>query len=305
MSNFREIVERRLKELGQNKYRAALRAGLPSDAIRSVLDGRTPSLARAQEICEALGIEFHVGPKRSVAPEISRALGLDGDCGVEDAVKAIERSKQWASDSLSAIRAEMEANVETFRRDTTRQWVEILQEYQRVDPDHLQNAPFHAIPFATQLRPTGRPEEVEFLLAPVGLSLRRVAIPGWAEWKHLVCIRAPSAGSKPQANEGDLIVLDTMRPTTRQGDLLVLDVSNPELLRGFDPPYLILSGEGLSLRRLVWVADSRAWYSELAESATRDGQTCPREQLSPGDWVLGRIARTIPGGLPFADSGGK
>ena len=256
-----------------------------------------------------MGIEFHVGPKRSVAPEISRALDLDEDCGVEDAVKAIERSKQWTSDSLSAIRAEIEANVETnietFRRETTRQWVEVFQEYRRADPDYLQNAPFHAIPFATQLRPTGRPEEVEFLLAPVGLSLRRVAIPGWAEWKHLVCMRAPSAGTKPQANKGDLIVLDTMRPTTRQGDLIVLDVSNPELLRGFDPTYLILSGEGLSLRRLAWVAASRAWYSELAESATSDGQTCPREPLSPGDWVLGRIARTIPGGVPFADSGGK
>lgn len=56
-----------LRSSGRNAHRAALDAGLPQDAIRNVLDGHTPSAIRLSKICEALGLEFYVGPARPAA----------------------------------------------------------------------------------------------------------------------------------------------------------------------------------------------------------------------------------------------
>ena len=67
MESFRAIVEKQLARRGTSAIRAALGAGLTRDAIRSVLRGRSPSVDRAAEICEALDLEFYVGPPRSGA----------------------------------------------------------------------------------------------------------------------------------------------------------------------------------------------------------------------------------------------
>ncbi|MDE2905135.1 MAG: hypothetical protein OXQ28_03525, partial [Acidobacteriota bacterium] len=51
--DFAEVVRRRLAEIGQSRYRAAVNSGLPQDAIRSVLNGHVPRLNRAEQICRA------------------------------------------------------------------------------------------------------------------------------------------------------------------------------------------------------------------------------------------------------------
>ena len=65
--NFAEVIAQRLKALNTNAFAVEQAAGLPPDAIRNVIrsekkDG--PTLARAQAICEALGLEFNVGAQR-------------------------------------------------------------------------------------------------------------------------------------------------------------------------------------------------------------------------------------------------
>ena len=65
MESFRTIVEQQLTRRGTSAIRAALGAGLTRDAIRSVLRGRSPSVDRAAEICDALDLEFYIGPPRS------------------------------------------------------------------------------------------------------------------------------------------------------------------------------------------------------------------------------------------------
>ena len=62
---FVKAVRARLLETGQTKHSAAVSHGLPRDAIASVLAGHMPKLDRAEAICEALGLEFYVGLKRS------------------------------------------------------------------------------------------------------------------------------------------------------------------------------------------------------------------------------------------------
>jgi hypothetical protein len=63
--HFAETVARRLRELGGNAYALEKAAGLPADAIRSVIAGggetRVPSINRAAEICAVLGISFPLG----------------------------------------------------------------------------------------------------------------------------------------------------------------------------------------------------------------------------------------------------
>ena len=195
---------------------------------------------------------------------------LDENCSAEDAVREIERVKTWDTEKwaalMEAMRKQTEAQLEASNRETQKQIFQIIEEYKLTDPSHLRNAPFHAIPFAVEVRQTGRPEEVEFVESAVGVSVKRSAIQGWSEWEHLICMWAPG---------------DTMAPTVNKGDLIVLDRSIREPVRGTAFVYLVLSGDGLSLRRLH-ETDGAWWlYS--------DNPSYPRRRLGMGDWLLGAV----------------
>lgn len=58
------IVRRELQRRGTNPFRAAVEARLPGNAIRYVLEGREPKVGRMAEVCDALGLEFYIGPPR-------------------------------------------------------------------------------------------------------------------------------------------------------------------------------------------------------------------------------------------------
>ena len=69
--SFSELVAKRLKELNTNAYSVERRANLPPDAIRNVIRSSKksgPTLSRAQEICEAIGLELIIGPERNIGP---------------------------------------------------------------------------------------------------------------------------------------------------------------------------------------------------------------------------------------------
>lgn len=64
-------VEQRLKALGTNAFAVEKAAGLPADAVRSILRGGKKSgttINRAREVCEALGLELYIGPPRVSGP---------------------------------------------------------------------------------------------------------------------------------------------------------------------------------------------------------------------------------------------
>ena len=56
---YRATVKRAL--IGRTASRAALVHGLPKEAIRSVINGHDPKLARADDVCRALGFTFLLG----------------------------------------------------------------------------------------------------------------------------------------------------------------------------------------------------------------------------------------------------
>lgn len=64
------VVSERLKELETNAFAVEKAAGLPADAVRSILRGGKKSgtaLNRAKDVCDALGLEFYIGPPRDIA----------------------------------------------------------------------------------------------------------------------------------------------------------------------------------------------------------------------------------------------
>ena len=98
----REEIARR----GTTPHRVAMEAGLPENAIRTVVAGRQPRADRLEQICRALGLEFYVGPRRPTVPqEVTQALKLERDCDVATAVDKIAS----LSDTMSAVQARGEA----------------------------------------------------------------------------------------------------------------------------------------------------------------------------------------------------
>ncbi len=59
---FREEVRRAVGD--RPLARVATTAGLPRDAVRSVLAGHDPRLSRVSQLARALGLEIHIGPPR-------------------------------------------------------------------------------------------------------------------------------------------------------------------------------------------------------------------------------------------------
>ncbi|MFA8441558.1 helix-turn-helix transcriptional regulator [Yoonia sp.] len=66
---FEEIVTQRLEALGKKPFAVETEAGLPADAIRNVIRSdkkNGPTLLKAKAICDALGLEFYIGPPRDL-----------------------------------------------------------------------------------------------------------------------------------------------------------------------------------------------------------------------------------------------
>ncbi|WP_428097989.1 hypothetical protein [Candidatus Rariloculus sp.] len=58
------LVRRKLRERSLSARAAALREGLPIRRIQGVLEGHSPTLDNAEELCRALGLEFYIGEPR-------------------------------------------------------------------------------------------------------------------------------------------------------------------------------------------------------------------------------------------------
>lgn len=73
-------VKAQLEALKTNAFAVETAAGLPEDAIRSILRGEKKSgtaLNKAKAVCEALGLELYIGPKRATVP--AEVIVLDSD----------------------------------------------------------------------------------------------------------------------------------------------------------------------------------------------------------------------------------
>ncbi|WP_126976490.1 S24 family peptidase [Frigidibacter oleivorans] len=117
------MIDQRLKALDTNAFAFERSHGLPADAVRSVLRGNKKSgttLNRAQQLCDALGIELYIGPPRSddaepkASPDEQRnaILWFQENFGI---VKAYEADMSAGGGSTNS--AEVAASGVAFRRD--------------------------------------------------------------------------------------------------------------------------------------------------------------------------------------------
>lgn len=262
-------------------------------AIRNLRSNDDLRVSTLEALCRELGLEFYVGAQRRLVPaEVALELGLEDDCEVQDVVGEIQNLKSRSADAIREFKKQVAKELQNYRSETARHIVEILREQAETNPIHLRNVPFHAVPFATAVREAG-PEAVELSLAPIGLSFKRADIAAEAEWLHLVSIIAPGEGRR------DLIALDMMRAAAPKGEALLLDVSDREFARGIAYDYLTLGREGLDVRRIGRSDDNELYSDPTTRSSF--GQPRPRRPLSPGEWVIGRIAGTAPAGSLFAE----
>lgn len=93
--DFIRCIEARLEELGLKPSSAEKRFDLPPDTIRNVIragsktdhDNAGPTLSKLIQICDALDIEFYIGPQRPLlgakgfAEAAEKFLSIDGDRG--------------------------------------------------------------------------------------------------------------------------------------------------------------------------------------------------------------------------------
>lgn len=77
--SLKKLVAQRLKELDTNAFAVETAAGLPEDTVRAILRGLKKSgttMNKAKAVCDALGIEFYLGPRRP--PEPVAHVEIDG-----------------------------------------------------------------------------------------------------------------------------------------------------------------------------------------------------------------------------------
>ena len=108
-SEFRGLIERALRARGVSAITAARSANLNRDAIRSVLRGRSPSFERTAEICDALGLDLHIG----LSPN---PVGLDRQADASLGTEGIGTDGRQSEETLST---DVEAQAAPLTRFTT------------------------------------------------------------------------------------------------------------------------------------------------------------------------------------------
>ena len=100
------------KEASGESYRSvAARAGVPTRSLTAILEGHAPSVDRAAAICDALGLEFYIGPPRTPdagPPALTRKP-------IEEAVFAPAEDPDFAN-VVAALADEYQANNDRGRR---------------------------------------------------------------------------------------------------------------------------------------------------------------------------------------------
>ena len=266
--DFERLVRERLAETGETAIGAARRAGLPRDAIRSVLRGHPPNLLRAKKICDALGLNLSVGLPQETPPP-GEARPHDADGRTQDLSPELERHTQGLVRAVAAaggdpIPPEMRA---TLRHRSTKGHGRGTA---TASPVVETETAAVVIPFAADVRlAAGSGEAVWDETAEMAVSVARSALASWAHPDRLRCAR---------------VVGDSMAPTIRDGDLVVLDLERAEPLDG--QVFGVRTDEGLVVKRLRHV-DGR-WH------LNSDNPGHEPRPVTGAEQILGQVAWSGP-----------
>ena len=85
-NDFVNAVREKLERESLSVRSAAKRAGLPIRSVQGILEGHIPSVERAAEVADALGLEFYIGPPREDEITLAVSRFRDADA-IEGALR--------------------------------------------------------------------------------------------------------------------------------------------------------------------------------------------------------------------------
>ena len=181
-------IQEALKRKGTNPSRVAKDNGLSVNAVRYILEGRPPSSRRLAEVCEALDLEFYVGPRRAPTGTQTDALQL--------------------ADELERLAAEARRLAEESARRPT----EIDQGVQYV------SAPRYEVLAAAG---GGAAVDKEVVKGYLGFTKKWLRAQRLIE-DQLAVIEVQGDSMEPTLRSGDIVLLDMRSPDLRDGEIYTL-----------------------------------------------------------------------------------
>ncbi len=182
------VIEEALKRKGTNPTRVARDNGWSVNAIRYILEGRPPSARRLSEVCQALDLEFYVGPPRS--PHGAR---LD----IQELARELERL------ASEARRIDAESRRKPLQIDQATPYV---------------SAPRYEVLAAAG---AGSPVDAETVRGYLGFNrawLRDQQLTP----EHLAVIEVQGDSMEPTLQSGDVVLLDMRPQQPRDGVIYTL-----------------------------------------------------------------------------------
>jgi len=268
--DFEKIVRERLADIGETAIGAARRAGLPRDAIRSVLRGHPPNLLRATKICDALGLSLSVGSHQTVQ-RLGSVNTDDSESRSSSPASDLERHTQGLVRAVAAVGGDPippEMRTAAPHGPVQRHDSGAIRARRLTEAE----AGSVAIPFAANVRfSAGSGQPVWDETAEMSVSVARTALASWARPERLRCAR---------------VVGDCMAPVIGDGDLVVLDSGRTEPLEG--RVFGVHTEQGLVVKRLRRVDDR--WHLES------DNPVQESRPVTGGERILGQVAWTGPPG---------
>ena len=230
---------------GTNPYRAAMEAGLPGTAIRRALEGHEPKAGRLIEICDALDLEFYIGPPRGAVsaepadiaplPAIPQAItdmpGLPEDADADAVVRAMEAkiAGRGTPHAISAAALDRRAMRQMLKSETRALRDELAAMLDARLPPPDAGAPEAGeirkliLRQAPDVRAAGGVGEEIFDEAATGtVMIAADDLPPNLDTDRLVAIRAAGRSMEPTIRDEDILVLDPDATEPREGSVFVI-----------------------------------------------------------------------------------
>ncbi len=117
MSDFERVVRDRLKRLNTNAFAVEKSSPIPEGTLRNVLRGTDVRLSTAKAICDALGLEFYVGPLRDQDEPMAAAHVDDRIAFHRDYAEIKRLDVEVSAGNGAEAGSENELSPVAFRRD--------------------------------------------------------------------------------------------------------------------------------------------------------------------------------------------
>ena len=298
--DFVTAVRERLAQEGVSVRNAALRSGLPVRSMYSTLrEGHVPSINRAAEICNALGLEFYVGPPRGDAdPEALPPMGASsrGTPSLPSGESVThERDEVTLLEDIARQSEAAQATLNEQLRRTEEVLERLRVQQAEVATDDLAGPNVVAIPVPDNLRDFPATFEVDFNVFPrhgdirvaagAGALVEDAPITGYIAFPRAWAARR---GLIPERCSAIEVWGESMVPTIEDDALILVDHqrNNPIHNRIF----VVRTEDGVIVKRLMQDDQKKKKWTLVSDN--EDKSQHPTLDLPRNAKILGQVAWT-------------